>query len=129
MNIEEYKKKREEYEKKEHEQQEKIRKLIKRRFHDDSIKVIFLPLDIKCHPSVDFLICKDLKSIDDIDDHVGYIITPEGLQIPFIARVTRGNHGNIVFVFLNPQRDFYLSFFAGNLDNEHETPMEKDRAV
>lgn len=110
MKREEYEKRREEYEKIEREQQEKIRKLIKKRFHDDNVKVIFLPSDVSCPPLVGFLKC-NLETTD----HVGYIIVPEGVQIPFIARVYPDN---TVYVFLNTQKDFYLTFFVGNLEKE-----------
>lgn len=90
-------------------EQERLTKMIKRHFNDDSIKVIFLPNDAPCPtPPIDYLHC-DPK----LRYYIGYIVMKNGVKIPFIAETIPGDVG---YVYLNPHKDFYLAFMIGDLD-------------
>lgn len=95
------------FEMEDREQKKALVKLIQRRFHDNSIKVVFLPDDSLCPPHASYLTYHP-----EITCYQGYIVTTEGVQIPFIAEVWPDD---TTHVYLNPQKDFYLAHLVGDL--------------
>lgn len=90
-------------------QQERLTRLIRRRFGDNSVKVIFLPNDAPCPvPPTEYL-----DYDPDLRYYIGYIVLPSGAKIPFVAEVIPYD---TAYVYLNPHKDFYLAFMIGDLD-------------
>lgn len=107
---------------------QKIREFLQERFRDNLVDVKFLTVDeieegFSC--TTDYLECVyDLDPNPEIEHYIGYIILTEGITVPFVAELY--DNGEL-YVYLNPERDFYMGLLIGHIDLADKKKEESKR--